>query len=132
MTMTTKELLALVADLAAADAAYDAQPDSNTELRAARAFAAVENAAYQALPALCAEVEAQAIRIAQQDDALEREQGVREDAQRQLAEMEATIARMREALAKIAEYEGDPLTPVRNSVKKSAIARAALKEPTNV
>lgn len=49
-----------------------------------------------------------------------------------IAQQDATIARMREALSKIAEYEGDPLTPVRNSVKKSAIARAALKEPTNV
>lgn len=39
--------------------------------------------------------------IAQQDDALEREQGVREDAQRQLAERDATIARMREALDRV-------------------------------
>ena len=33
---------------------------------------------------------------------------------------------MREALERIRDYEGDPRTPVRNSVRKSGIARAAL------
>ena len=42
-----------------------------------------------------------AAHIAQQDDALEREQGVREDVQRQLAERDATIAR---AVAEVAQF----------------------------
>lgn len=43
------------------------------------------------------------------------------------ANSEATRAeRLAEALREIAEYEGDPTTPVRNSLKKSTIARAAL------
>ncbi len=56
---STKELLALVAESEAADKAYDAQPTPDAARRSEVAHFAVVKAAYQALPALCAEVEAQ-------------------------------------------------------------------------
>lgn len=38
----------------------------------------------------------------------------------------AAVAGMVGALERIRDYEGDPRTPIKNSVKKSSIARAAL------
>lgn len=48
------------------------------------------------------------------------------DARAAFREMEERAAIFREALGRIRDHKGHPGTPVANSVKKSAIARAAI------